>query len=73
MSTQCTVFSAIMSQLFPFRDRLYIYDCQGFALVPQPDDNHRVVNSPDIIAVIEGFLVTKLHATENRFLITTLK
>jgi len=62
-----------MSQLLAFRDRLKIYGCQAFALVPQPDDNHRVVNYHDIITIIEGFLFTKLHATKNGFLITTLK
>jgi hypothetical protein len=45
------MLSVIMSQLFPFRDFLYIYDRQDFVSALGTDDNRSAINSLHAITI----------------------
>jgi len=55
------MLSATTSQLFPPHDHVEICGNQDSASGLEPDGNHSVTNSPDIITVSIYFLVTNLH------------
>lgn len=57
----CPMLPTTTSQLFPPHDRVEICGHQDSAPGLEPDDNHSVMNSPDIITISIYLLVTKLH------------
>ena len=57
----CPMLSTTTSQLFPPHEYGEICGHQDPAPGLEPDDNHSVMNSPDIITISIYFLVTKLH------------
>jgi hypothetical protein len=65
LAVDCSPFlalSAIVSKLFPFRDRLKIFGHQDFTAARATGDESSAINSPDVITDGEGSLVTKLYA-----------
>ena len=64
--SQCPVLSAIVSQLFPPLNHLYVCFRQDFASALTTEDSRSATNSPDITMVSAVFLVTKLYVTKLR-------